>query len=64
MRHKAAPNGSAIIPRSHSSKNTEEVPRTVSEPNHVANTVAITIYNGSFLQASKKSFSFFTLRDA
>ncbi|MNC99442.1 hypothetical protein D3C83_177390 [compost metagenome] len=41
-RHIDEPNGSSMIPDSPFSRNFAGMPSTVSEPNHVANTVAMT----------------------
>ena len=43
MRQRPAQNGSARIHESHSLIKVEDVPRTVSDPNHVAKVVAIVI---------------------
>ena len=51
MRQRPAQKGSEIIPTSHSSRNVEEVPNTVSDPNQVAKVVAITIVSGNHLPA-------------
>ena len=60
IRHKLEPNGSATIPRNSSLTNVAEMPNTVSAPNHVAKTVAVTIGSGKLLPATAKSFAVWT----
>ena len=47
IKHNEAPKGSSITPRNPSLANFAGMPNTVSEPNHVAKTVAMTMYSGS-----------------
>jgi hypothetical protein len=55
-RHIEDPNGSATTPLRPSLRKLAGMPSTVSEPNQVANTVAVTMYIGSERPASAKSF--------
>jgi hypothetical protein len=55
MRHIDEPNGSATTPLNPSLMNAAGMPSTVSEPNHVANTVAVTMYIGRRRPATAKS---------
>ena len=54
------PNGSATTPPKPSRRKVAGMPSTVSEPNQVANTVAVTTYMGSARPATAKSLEFFT----
>lgn len=54
------PKGSATIPPKPSFKKVAGIPNTVSDPNQVANTVAVTIGKGRLWPAAAKSAVFFT----
>ena len=60
MRHIEEPNGSATTPLSPSLRNLAGMPRTVSEPNQVAKTVATIKGSGKWRPATTKSAEFFT----
>ena len=53
-----------MIPEKPSFTNVAGIPRTVSEPNHVANTVAVTMYIGMRRPATAKSLLLCTQRAA
>ncbi len=59
-RHNDEPKGSDTTPPSPSFRKVAGMPSTVSEPNQVANTVAVTTYIGSERPASAKSLDEFT----
>jgi hypothetical protein len=58
------PKGSEIMPPIPSLKKVAGTPKTVSEPNQVAKTVAVTMYIGRLCPAAAKSAVFFTLMAA
>ena len=60
IRHIEDPKGSETIPPSPSFRKVAGIPKTVSEPNQVANTVAVTIGNGRLCPAAAKSAVFLT----
>jgi hypothetical protein len=63
-RHKAAPNGSSITEYNPPFRNSDDAPKTVSDPNQVANSAAVLKKIGRLLPASIKSPEFFTRLDA
>jgi hypothetical protein len=64
MRQRHAPNGSSITPYKPPSRNSAEAPKTVSDPNHVANKAVELSISGKLLPANMKSPEVFTLLDA
>ena len=64
MRQRDAPKGSSMTPYNPSEAICEEAPKTVSEPNQVANKAATDMYIGSFPPARIKSLPVFTLKEA
>jgi hypothetical protein len=63
-RHKAAPKGSSITCKNPPFINSEEAPKTVSDPNQVANKAAALSIIGKLLPANIKSPDDFTLLEA
>src|SRR5690606_11646159 len=63
-RHSAAPNGSSITLYKPPFKNSDDAPKTVSDPNHVANKAAELNRSGKLLPANIKSPVVFTRREA
>ena len=64
IKHNEEPNGSATIPPRPSLRKVAGIPNTVSDPNQVAKTVAVTIGNGRLCPATAKSAVFFTRKAA
>ncbi len=60
IRHIDEPKGSATTPLSPSLRNLAGIPRTVSDPNQVANTVATMKGSGRWRPATTKSAEFLT----
>ena len=58
------PNGSETMPPIPSFKKVAGIPKTASEPNHVAKTVAVTMYIGRLWPAAAKSAVFLTRKAA
>jgi hypothetical protein len=60
IRHKAPPKGSSITPRSPFSKYSDDAPKIVSDPNHVAKSADAERNKGNCRPANTKSFEFLT----